>query len=107
MAPGVSQQKNKILIGHTALGCRMLTKTPKPGGSYKCSARVLTYSKTRQSPSFHYSGDCLRWAGAIGFLILLGKDLRFIFNALYLYIIMYMNLRALWLLSVLRNYATI
>ena len=52
-------------------------------------------------------GDCLRWAGAIGFLILLGKDLRFIFNALYLYIIMYINLRALWLLSVLRNYATI
>ena len=51
--------------------------------------------------------DCLRWAGAIGFLILLGKDLRFIFNALYLYIIMYINLRALWLLSVLRNYATI
>ena len=52
-------------------------------------------------------GDCLRWSGAIGFLILLGKDLRFIFNALYLYIIMYINLRALWLLSVLRNYATI
>ena len=52
-------------------------------------------------------GDCLRRAGAIGFLILLGKDLRFIFNALYLYIIMYINLRALWLLSVLRNYATI
>ena len=52
-------------------------------------------------------GDCLRWARAIGFLILLGKDLRFIFNALYLYIIMYINLRALWLLSVLRNYATI
>ena len=54
-----------------------------------------------------HGGDCLRWAGAIGFLILLGKDLRFIFNALYLYIIMYINLRALWLLSVLRNYATI
>ena len=48
-----------------------------------------------------------RWAAAIGFLILLGKDLRFIFNALYLYIIMYINIRALWLLSVLRNYATI
>ena len=25
--------------------------------NYKCSARVLTYSKTRQSPSFHYGGD--------------------------------------------------
>ena len=35
------------------------------------------------------------------------KDLRIILNALYLYIIMYINLRALWLLSVLRNYATI
>ena len=52
-------------------------------------------------------GDCIRWAGAIGFLILLGKDLRFILNVLYFYIIMYINLRALWLLSVLRNYATI
>ena len=52
-------------------------------------------------------GDCLRWAGTIGFLILLGKDLRFILNPLYLYIIMYINLRTLWLLSVLRNYATI
>ena len=41
------------------------------------------------------------------FDILERKDLRFILNALYLYIIMYMNLRALWLLSVLRNYATI
>ena len=35
------------------------------------------------------------------------KDLRFILNVLYLYIIMYINLRTLWLLSVLRNYATI
>ena len=41
------------------------------------------------------------------FDILERKDLRFILNALYLYIIMYMNLGALWLLSVLRNYATI
>ena len=41
------------------------------------------------------------------FDVLERKDLRFILNALYLYIIMYINLRALWLLSVLRNYATI
>ncbi len=41
------------------------------------------------------------------FDILERKDLRFILNVLYLYIIMYINLRALWLLSVLRNYATI
>ena len=41
------------------------------------------------------------------FDILERKDLRFFLNVLYLYIIMYINLRALWLLSVLRNYATI
>ena len=73
-----------------------------------CGSMGLLLEDPRSGPGDDGDGgDCLRWAGAIGFLILLGKDLLFIFNALYLYIIMYINLRALWLLSVLRNYATI